>query len=93
LCVHETQDRAHKLGRRCKMKGKQVQCIGGITHERVGHSNEDVTRATAEAMGIKLKKAGMGTCLLIPQVRLAHKYPIPPWEMIHLPGGDNAVGR
>jgi hypothetical protein len=29
--------------------------------------------------------------LLIHQVRLAHTYPIPPWEMIHLPGGDNAV--
>jgi hypothetical protein len=25
--------------------------------------------------------------LLIPQVRLARKYPIPPWEMIHLPVG------
>jgi hypothetical protein len=24
--------------------------------------------------------------LLIPQVRLAHKYPISPWEMIHPPG-------
>jgi hypothetical protein len=31
--------------------------------------------------------------LLIPQVRPAHKYPISPWEMIHLPGGDNSVGR
>jgi hypothetical protein len=29
--------------------------------------------------------------LLIPQVRLAHKYPILPWEMIHLPLGDNAL--
>jgi hypothetical protein len=31
--------------------------------------------------------------VLIPQVRPAHKYPISPWEIIHLPGGDNAVGR
>jgi hypothetical protein len=31
--------------------------------------------------------------LLIPQVRPAHTYPIFPWDMIHLPGGDNAVGR
>jgi hypothetical protein len=31
--------------------------------------------------------------LLIPQVRPAHKYPISPWEMIHPPGGDNAVCR
>jgi hypothetical protein len=31
--------------------------------------------------------------LLIPHVRPAHKYPISPWEMIHLPGGDNAAGR
>jgi hypothetical protein len=29
--------------------------------------------------------------VLIPQVRLAHKYPIPPWEMIHPTGGDNPV--
>jgi hypothetical protein len=29
--------------------------------------------------------------ILIPQVRLAHKYPISPWEMIHPPGGDNPV--
>jgi hypothetical protein len=29
--------------------------------------------------------------LLIPQVTLAHKYPISPWEMIHHPGGDNPV--
>jgi hypothetical protein len=31
--------------------------------------------------------------MLIPQVRPARKYPISPWEMIHLPGGDNAVCR
>jgi hypothetical protein len=31
--------------------------------------------------------------MLIPQVRPAHKYPISPWEMIHPPGGDNAVCR
>jgi hypothetical protein len=31
--------------------------------------------------------------MVIPQVRPAYKYPIPPWEMIHLPRGDNAVGR
>jgi hypothetical protein len=31
--------------------------------------------------------------VLIHQVRPAHKYPISPWEMIHLPGGDNAVCR
>jgi hypothetical protein len=29
--------------------------------------------------------------LLIPQIRMAHKYPISPWEMIHPPGGDNPV--
>jgi hypothetical protein len=29
--------------------------------------------------------------MLIHQVRPAHTYPIPPWEMIHPPGGDNAV--
>jgi hypothetical protein len=29
--------------------------------------------------------------MLIPQVRPAHKYLISPWEMIHLPVGDNAL--
>jgi hypothetical protein len=29
--------------------------------------------------------------VLIPQVRPAQKYPISPWEMIHLPVGDNAL--
>jgi hypothetical protein len=29
--------------------------------------------------------------VLIPYVRLAHKYPNSPWEMIHPPGGDNPV--
>jgi hypothetical protein len=29
--------------------------------------------------------------MLIPQVRLAHKYPISPWEMIHPPGGHNPI--
>jgi hypothetical protein len=29
--------------------------------------------------------------MLIPQVRPAQKYPNSPWEMIHPPGGDNAV--
>jgi hypothetical protein len=29
--------------------------------------------------------------VLIPQVRPAHKYPISPWEMIHLPLVDNAL--
>jgi hypothetical protein len=33
----------------------------------------------------------ISNALLIPQVRPAHKYPNPPWEMIHPPGGDNAV--
>jgi hypothetical protein len=32
-----------------------------------------------------------GGRLLIPQVRPAHNYPNSLWEMIHPPGGDNAV--
>jgi hypothetical protein len=35
------------------------------------------------------KRLPMG--VLIPQVRLAHKYPNSHWEMIHPPGGDNVV--
>jgi hypothetical protein len=31
--------------------------------------------------------------VLIPQVRPTHKYPISSWDLIHLPGGDNAVDR
>jgi hypothetical protein len=34
---------------------------------------------------------GKPRSVLIPQVRPAHKYPNSPWEMIHPPGGDNAV--
>jgi hypothetical protein len=34
---------------------------------------------------------GVVTMMLIPQVRPAHKYPISPWEMIHLPVEDNAL--
>jgi hypothetical protein len=32
-------------------------------HERLGHSNEDATRATSDVIGMKLRKGGMGTCL------------------------------
>jgi hypothetical protein len=32
-------------------------------HERLGHSNEDATRTTADVIGMKLRKGGMGTCL------------------------------
>jgi hypothetical protein len=32
-------------------------------HECLGHSNEDATRATSYAIGMKLTKGGMGTCL------------------------------
>jgi hypothetical protein len=32
-------------------------------HERLGHSNEDATRATTDIVGIKLRKGGMGTCV------------------------------
>jgi hypothetical protein len=32
-------------------------------HERLGHSNEYATRATSDAIGMKLRKGGMGTCL------------------------------
>jgi hypothetical protein len=32
-------------------------------HERLGHSNEDATRATADVIIMKLRKGGMGTCL------------------------------
>jgi hypothetical protein len=35
--------------------------------------------------------AQLQALLLIPQVRLAHKYLISPWEMIRPPGGDNPV--
>jgi hypothetical protein len=44
------------------------------------------SRATAVTSDKVIKL--LSYCILIPQVRPAHKYP---WEMIHLPGGDNAV--
>jgi hypothetical protein len=34
--------------------------------------------------------AGITTAVLIPQVRMAHKYPNSHWETIQPPGGDNA---
>jgi hypothetical protein len=34
-----------------------------VARERLGHSNEDATRATADIIGMKLRKWGMGTCL------------------------------
>jgi hypothetical protein len=42
-------------------------------------------------LGAHLALLGFPVWLLIPQVRLAQKYPIPPWEMIHPPGEDNPV--
>jgi hypothetical protein len=39
----------------------------------------------------RLAGVDMTHYMLIPQVRPAHKYPNSPWEMIHPPGGDNAV--
>jgi hypothetical protein len=42
---------------------------------------------TTRGLRYKLRMTG----LLIPQVRQVHKYPNPPWEMMHLPVGDNAL--
>jgi hypothetical protein len=44
-------------------KRKEVTCTVLQSHERLGYSNEDATKATAEAVGMKLRKGGMGTCL------------------------------
>jgi hypothetical protein len=49
---------------------------------------KDVKQKSAKE---SMKTFNTGGKLLIPQVRPAHKYPISPWEMIHSPGGDNAV--
>jgi hypothetical protein len=50
-------------------------------------SNERVKRVLDYVTAYQAR----GQVLLIPQVRPAHKYPISPWEMIHLPLGDNAL--
>jgi uncharacterized protein YsxB (DUF464 family) len=39
----------------------------------------------------KESKTYMVKVMLIRQVRLAHKYPNSPWELIHPPGRDNPV--
>jgi hypothetical protein len=44
-------------------KRKEVTYTVLQAHERLGHSNEDAMRATADAIGMKLRKGGMGTCL------------------------------
>jgi hypothetical protein len=44
-------------------KRKEVTYTVLQAHERLGHSNEDATRATSDVIGMKLIKGGMGTCL------------------------------
>jgi hypothetical protein len=37
---------------------KEVKYTVLQVHERLGHSNEDATRATADVIGMKLRKGG-----------------------------------
>jgi hypothetical protein len=55
--------------------------------------SEKVWNVLVPEFGDDTGKLALIVRVLIPQVRPARKYPIPPWEMIHLPGGDNAVCR
>jgi hypothetical protein len=59
---------------------------------RFGAGHEE-TSGKGDTPGFECNTSPTITQVLIPQVRPAHKYPISPWEMIHLPGGDNATGR
>jgi hypothetical protein len=67
--------------------------IGTDKSKRPGsHSTKECARACVLCIKTKPKYYYCPiTLVLIPQVRLVHKYPIPPWEMIHPPGGDNPV--
>jgi hypothetical protein len=55
-----------------------------VTLAELGHTQPPTPLRTDNS-------TAFGILMLIPQVRLAHKYPISPWEMIHPPGGDNPV--
>jgi hypothetical protein len=44
-------------------KGKEVTYTVLQGREYLGHSSEDAKRATADAIGMKLRKGGVGTCL------------------------------
>jgi hypothetical protein len=46
-------------------KRKEVAYTVLQAHERLGHSNEDATRATAEAVGMKLRKGGWEPAFLV----------------------------
>jgi hypothetical protein len=63
-------------------------------HERLSTTQSKLLD-TAEKQNLKNLKYDDNAIhrrnMLIPQVRPAHKYPNSPWEMIHPPGGDNAV--
>jgi hypothetical protein len=43
--------------------GKRKEITYTVLQARLGNSNEDATRATADVIGMKLIKGGMGTCL------------------------------
>jgi hypothetical protein len=45
-------------------KQKKGMCTVLQAHKRLGNSNEDATRATSDVIGMKLRKGGMGSCLV-----------------------------
>jgi hypothetical protein len=54
----------------------------------IEHGRKETMQGTVDTI------AQLATSIvLIPQVRPAHKNPISPLEMIHLPGEDNVVFR
>jgi hypothetical protein len=59
-----------------------------LRSSRVGlQTKADIIFDECKSFAVEVRKIR----LLIPQVMPAHKYPNSPWEMIHPPGGDNAV--
>jgi hypothetical protein len=87
------------------MDGKSIACkdapidakvahpIWIYSHKESGEHNDRKCMNGKQLVCMDFKLGNTYADLLIPRVRPAHKYPISPWEMIHLPGGDNAVGR
>jgi hypothetical protein len=66
----------------------------GVSEPWVLQQAVDAACATLGAPGFEVAPTQVmdfKNFMLIPQVRPAHKYPNSPWEMIHPPGGDNAV--
>jgi hypothetical protein len=62
----------------------------GESDATAGYHSENAAVVHTEEQMAEATIGALANLVLIPQVRQAHKYPISPWEMMHLPVGDDA---